>query len=114
MIFEILDSICTTAPKFLNHDFTGLPFSAIFLDLMNNTSGQQFFSSPVVNDHLKNIFDAYLRMLESPFSLEYINTSEPNGWLSSSASANVDWSEFKLDVSKPSWGFTSYNDFFIR
>ena len=73
-LFDTLDSICKTPPKFEDIDIIGVPFYSIVIDLLNTENGRFFFSIPEVNQHLKLIFDSYAEMLESPFSLKHLNT----------------------------------------
>jgi phosphatidylserine decarboxylase len=105
---------CTEPPKYKDTTFVGLPFATLFIDLMNNREGQAFFTDPIVNEHLRNIFNAYKAMLDSPKSLQYINSEEPNGWLCPTASKNTRWEDYDVDKSHPNWGFKSFNDFFSR
>ena len=53
-------------------------------------------------------------MLDSPFSLQYINCEEPSGWLCPTASKNINWDDFYVDKSRQNWGFKSFNDYFTR
>jgi phosphatidylserine decarboxylase len=113
-IFSLLSSICINAPKFHNASITGVPFYALFIDFLDTRYGQAFFSNPIVNSHLKNIFNAYQIMLRSKLSLEHVNECEPYGWLCPTAQKFVDWNDYYVDKSKPHWGFQSWNDWFIR
>lgn len=55
------------------------------MDFMDTHYGQAFFANPIVNEHLKKIFNAYQTMLMSPISLKYVNEEEPHGWMCPSA-----------------------------
>jgi phosphatidylserine decarboxylase len=81
---------------------------------MNSHEGQKFFAYPTVNKHLRDIFNAYKEMLDSPLSLKYLNCEEPNGWFCPTASKNTKWEDYEIDKSLPNWGFNSFNDFFSR
>jgi len=99
----------------------GVPIYALFIDFLNTPFGEAFFANPIVNQHLKNVFDAYNNMLMSRVSLKYLN-EEPEGWFSPEAVYNPKtrkgfWKpeDYVLDRSnKPNWGFSSWNDWFIR
>lgn len=80
--FKVLNVVCTEPPKFEDKNIVGLPFAPLFVDLMNNPDGQFFFCHPLVNKHLKNLFEVYGKMLRSPKSLKYMTEEEPHGWLS--------------------------------
>lgn len=60
-------------PVYENKDIIGVPFAILLFGLMNNRFGQVFFGNPKVNEHLKNIFDAYGNMLRNPISREVLN-----------------------------------------
>ena len=112
--FSMINVICTEPPKFENTNFVGIPFAALFIDLMNSNWGQQLFSSSIVNELIRQVLNAYKKMLSSPESLKYITCAEPNGWLSPSASKSTNWAEYYIDKEDPHWGFKSFNDFFTR
>jgi phosphatidylserine decarboxylase len=92
----------------------GIPFATLFIDLLSTRSGQTFFSQPKVNNHLKNIFNAYQQMLTSEVSLKYLTEEEPYGWFSPAAQARVNWDHHYVDKSEPHWGFKNWNDWFTR
>jgi phosphatidylserine decarboxylase len=115
-VFHILNSICINAPKFYDSYLNGLPFYALFIDLLDTQPGQTFFSHSRVNLYLKKMFNAYQIMLKFEESLKYMNEEEPHGWLSRAAQKkmSVNWDDYLVDKSKPRWGFTSWNDWFTR
>ena len=39
-VFLMINFICTEPPKFENNSFVGIPFAALFIDLMNSVTGQ--------------------------------------------------------------------------
>ena len=63
----------------------------VLMDLLNTIPGQYFFSTAIVSHHLKYVFEAYSRMLDSPLSLKYMNEEEPHGWLCKTAASTIDW-----------------------
>ena len=66
---RLIDTFASAAiipPKFSDVDITGVPFLCLIMDLLNTDQGRFFFSIPEVNQHLKNIFNTYAAMLDSP------------------------------------------------
>ena len=120
-LFDTLSTVCVTPPKFRPENIIGVPIYALFIDFLNTPFGEAFFANPIVNSHLKNVFEAYQNMLLSKESLKYLN-EEPEGWFSPEALYNSKthagfWKpeDYVLDrKDKPNWGFTSWNDWFIR
>lgn len=80
-VFDTMSNITVSPPQFYAKDITGVPYYAIFMDFLDNHWGQAFFSNPIVNRHLKNIFNEYQTMLKSEVSNEYMNDG-PGGWFS--------------------------------
>ena len=113
-VFRLVSSVCSEPPRFEDKKLVGLPFIAIFTDLMNNKDGQMFFLHPKVNEHLKEVFQVYANMLESPASLKYLNEEEPHGWLSPQSEKYIDWEDYYVDKTQAHWGFKTWNDFFTR
>lgn len=72
-VFHLLSNLCITPPKFEDDQIAGVPFLSLFFDLIDTKGGQCFFSSKIVNQHLKEIFDDYNVMLCSKGSLKYMN-----------------------------------------
>ena len=124
---EQLICIITTPPRCRYNSLDGVPFYTLFVDLLETKGGMGFFLSPVVNEHLKNIFGEYAAMLNSKESLKWV-TDEPNGgWLYENQKPGqsndemvkpvqdwVDYSRFQCDTSKPHYGFKSWMDWFTR
>ena len=87
-LFEAVSSVCITPPIFRPTDIVGVPFYALFIDFLNTPFGEAFFANPIVNVHLKNVFDAYNNMLMSAVSLKHLN-EEKNGWFSPAATTEI-------------------------
>jgi hypothetical protein len=68
----MIDSICTQPPRFYDSGHCMLPFFMLFMDLLDNPSGQLFFASQAVNSHLKEILDVYGQLLTSSSSLKFM------------------------------------------
>ena len=54
-----VNTAATSAPKFEDSDITGVPIYALFLDYLQTSYGQDFFSQSKVNARLKELFDYY-------------------------------------------------------
>jgi hypothetical protein len=92
--YHILSTICVTPPKYENEHVAGVPIYALFMDFMDTHYGQAFFANPIVNEHLRKIFNAYQIMLVSPMSLKYVNEEEPYGWMCPSAQKHCNWDDY--------------------
>lgn len=66
-----------------------------------------------MNKYLKQIFDTYGAMLDSPASLKHMN-GKAGGWLSPEALKRVNYNDFVCDPSAPNYGFKSWHDWFTR
>ena len=64
-IFHSINHICISPPQFFDKELTGVPFYALLADILDTSFGQTLFSSPVVNYHLKQVYNDYLIMLSS-------------------------------------------------
>jgi len=113
-VFYLLSNTATSPPKFHDESITGVPFYALFIDFLDTRFGQAFFTNPIVNYHIKQIFDDYQIMLCSNLSLTYMNTDAPFGWFSPAALTYVNYDDYYVDRSQPHWGFSSWNDWFTR
>ena len=68
-IFHSINHICISAPQFYDKELTGIPFYALMVDILDTSFGQTLFSNPIINCHLKQIYDDYHIMLSSEKSL---------------------------------------------
>ncbi|OTA99298.1 hypothetical protein M426DRAFT_257226 [Hypoxylon sp. CI-4A] len=105
----------------------GFPFNAVLDWPMATPSGYAFFLDVEVNQHFKDILNAWAKnVLTQPVSLKVL-TSQPNGWFSEEAldviakdtnvtgQPNPTFDEvFKCDADDPHYGFKSWDDFFVR
>lgn len=87
-LFEAISTVCVTPPIFVPADIVGVPIYSLFIDFLNTPFGEAFFANPIVNVHLKNVFDAYNTMLMSTVSLKYLNEG-PDGWFSPAATTEI-------------------------
>ena len=109
----LMNAMLTFAPEFDDTYLVATPLSAIFDWVMGTPSGLAAFRYPPINDALKAILQAWCEFLSSPASRSCINASD-NGWKSGAAQAAVNMDEFEHDPKAKYWGFTSWNDYFIR
>ena len=113
-VFKMMSSICILPPKFEDQSITGVPFYAIFIDFLDTRYGQAFFSNPIVNTHLKHIFNAYQTMLKSDVSTKYLVADSEYGWFNPKTEKYVNWNDYYVYPKKPHWGFANWNDWFTR
>ena len=114
-VLDLFNVVAQSPPEFTHSQFSGVPFNALLIDLINTSFGKALFSLPEINEHLKNIFNDYGRMLKSKKSLSVL-TGNANGWLSEKALQEVNYNDFICDPSDPEghYGFGSWNDWFTR
>ena len=129
-MFRCLNVILSEGPQWYESSDTdamgliGFPVNAILDWPMGTPSGYQFFIHPGVNAHWKAVLERWQGFLASPDSVDVLNTE--TGWLSSDAitiftekgNDGVDkytFAElFQCDPSAPYYGYTSWDDFFVR
>ena len=129
-MFQCLNVILGEGPQWYESSDTdamgliGFPINAILDWPMGTPSGYQFFIHPGVNVHWKAVLERWQGFLASPDSVDVLDTEK--GWLSSDAIQiftdkgndgvdNYTFIElFQCDPSAPYYGFTSWDDFFIR
>ena len=109
----VINHLLTTAPEFDNTKMVGCPLNAILDFPMITQAGLAAFLSPKVNAMLREVLKVWAHFLNSKDSLYVLNTTS-KGWLSPEALAKIHMDEFIHDANKPFYGFTSWNDFFIR
>lgn len=132
-MLQIMDLVLTTAPKWDNFVFSigwvGFPLNVMLNWPMSTASGKAFFLDERVNACLGRILSAWGAHLSSEKSACVVTTND-NGWLGVDAMraieavANAGDAEtaapksfaelFECDISKPHWGFASWDDFFTR
>lgn len=123
----LINHVLDTAPKFLPPrpgekelpGLIGFPINGILDRVMATPSGYSAFLLPRVNEMLKTILNRWCVFLSSRDSL-YVLETDPesenykNSWLSEEAQKWLKLEEFNCNKTLPHWGFTSWNDFFIR
>lgn len=116
-LFILLDQIVTTSPSFNTTVMVGTPMNGLLAVAMATPSGLKLFIDPTFNAQLKKVLDAWNTFLKSPDSLDKLdisNPEKPGSWISQQAYTAGVWTQMQYDETKPGYGFSSWNDFFIR
>lgn len=112
-MLRVLNYVLTTAPEFNTTGMVGFPINAILDYPMITPAGQTAFLNGKVNRMFRKVLAVWTKFLDSPDSLYVLNRSK-HGWKSPAAQKALHMDEFIHDPKKEYWGFTSWNDFFIR
>lgn len=112
----LLNAAISEPPPYNETELVAFPINAIFDWSMGTPAGANFFLNDKVNHALKDILDMWGAYLCSEASLVAF---EPpplgGGWMSPSAVENLAMDRYVLpDKEAIGWGFSSWNDFFIR
>ena len=104
----------------------GFPINLILEWPMCTSSGNAFFLRRDVNEHFARILNRWTVYLSSPFSTGVL-TTEPDGWLNDDALGELTAKGnnggmtdyifeqlYKCDSNKEHYGFTSWDNFFVR
>lgn len=111
-MMRLINIALTMAPEF--GEFTVmLPLSTIFGSARSTPAGVATFRDPRINAMVKKILTAWCEFLDSADSLYVLNDS-PSGWKCPAARNEIGIEQFEHDAQDEHWGFTSWNDFFIR
>lgn len=106
------NTILSMAPKFINDDLVGLPFSAFVVGIDATLGGSTLFRLPMFNAKMKAILDEWATFLVSPASAVGFS-EEGKQWLSPAAKAHYDFPLWKKDApTLPYW--KSWDSFFTR
>lgn len=114
-----INQIMTEAPFYGD---VGPPFYMVLYEAMNTEGGFTAFVAEKLNAQFKKIFDYWAAYLLTPESTYVLTADQPGGWFypTSLAAMEVGFGGlsfqqiFKCDDTKPAWGYTSWDDFFIR
>lgn len=115
-MLRLFNVIITHAPDFDETGFVGFPFNAIFNWSMATAGGWAAFIDDKVNVHIKALLDEWGTFLRSSEST-YVLTDDPvKGWFGKDAQQAMPTfvHDFVCDPSKPHYGFTSWDHFFVR
>lgn len=116
MMIILIDWIMTKAPKFNKTGLVGFPINVILNWTMPTTAGFAAYLNNKVNRLFKAILNYWGEFLASPDSC-YVLTDDPrSGWFGEDAMAAMPnfVKEFKCNPKKEYYGYTSWDDFFIR
>jgi len=123
-MLQLFNYILTTAPAFNESGMVGVPINAVLDAPMGTKAGNAAFLNPKVNAMFKNMLDEWARFLGS-FDSTSVLHDKKDGWFSPNAleamrrasRGSEKWKfkdEYICDPKAPHYGFTSWDDFFIR
>lgn len=116
-LLDTLDTILLSAPYWNDSAQIGTPINAVLAWPMATTAGFAAFLKDDVNDALQGILEAWGTFLTKPESTDTLNDGD-GGWFSTSALESPHMKNFiqtyVCDPNAPFWGYTSWDDFFIR
>ena len=126
-MLELLNAIMQKAPEYNNTGLVGFPINAILDYAMGTTSGFAAFLNDKVNRQLKKVLNEWAIFLKSKDSLYVLSRNQEeleghkldidkNSWFGTDAKAEMPnfSTTFRCDPTKPYYGFTSWDDFFLR
>lgn len=111
-LLQLVDGVMDLAPEYGEENVT-LPMGAVFDWAMGTPAGFAAFRDDRINAAIKRILQEWSEFLDSRDSL-YVLHDGPHGWKSERAVADVGMDQFEHDPEDPHWGFSSWNDFFVR
>lgn len=111
-LLALIDGVMDLAPEYGEENVT-LPMGAVLDWSMGTPAGFAAFRDERINAALKAILREWCTFLDSPDSL-YVLHDGPHGWKGAEAVADVGMEQFEHDPDDEHWGFSSWNDFFIR
>ncbi len=110
----LINGLMTYAPPFDTSDLVGCPLNALLDWPMCMPAGFALFRFPELNARLKAVLNCWCTFLSSPASRNFLNITPPTGWFCPEAISSTHLDEFQYNDTLPYWGFSSWNDFFIR
>ena len=115
-MFRLINAIMTQAPEYNESGLVGFPINAILNWTMATTNGYAAYLNDTVNSQFKKVLDYWGEFLKSPESCYVLNEDPQTGWFGEDAMKQMPGFavQFKCDPTKPYYGFTSWDDFFIR
>jgi phosphatidylserine decarboxylase len=111
-LLALIDGVMDLAPEYGEENVT-LPLGAVLDWSMGTPAGFAAFRDERINAALKAILREWCTFLDSPDSL-YVLHDGPHGWKGAKAVADVGMEQFEHDPDDEHWGFSSWNEFFIR
>jgi len=115
-LLQLLNETIDEAPHCIPaNDPVGIPMYAILKQFVEKPTAYIVFTHPKVNAQIQKIFKVWTRFLVSPASRETLTTN-PDGWFGPHGSELMPnfVQDFACRPSQPFFGFTSWDDFFVR
>lgn len=108
-LFEGIRLIISSAPQFIDAEnpLNGVSLLSVLARFFATNSGMGFMGNTKVNMYMGRILNVWKEFLDSPLSTYVLVPGE--GWLAMDTMPLM-----AHDPAKPHYGFTSWNDFFIR
>ncbi|MFN9643995.1 MAG: phophatidylserine decarboxylase associated domain-containing protein [Cyanobacteriota bacterium] len=111
-LLNAFNHILDQAPKFIDDDLVGLPFSAVIVSIDATLEGSALLRLPMFNEKMKAILQEWALFLESPKSATGFS-KEGEQWLSPTAKKQYAFDQWKKDSpTLPYW--KSWDSFFTR
>jgi len=115
-MLRVMNRILTTAPEFNKTGLVGFPINAILDWPMGTPAGTTAFLNEKVNRQLKKILNQWAVFLSSADSRYVLNDHPEKGWFGRDAREAMPSfvEDFTCDPAAHYYGFSSWDDFFIR
>ncbi|XP_028416692.1 L-tryptophan decarboxylase-like [Dendronephthya gigantea] len=112
----LINMIMRKAPEYNKTGLVGFPINVILNWPMATTAGFAAFLNDKVNRLFKDILNYWGEFLSSYDSTYVLNKDKESGWFGEDAMAAMPnfVKEFECDPTKPHYGYTSWDDFFVR
>ncbi len=108
-----IDAALDRAPEYNDTDLVGFPINGILNWTMGTPAGSAVYRMEKVNAVFRNILREYTAFLNSKESLCVLKKGT-GSWRSQAAIDKLNMPQYKYSPDAEYWGFTSWNDFFIR
>lgn len=115
-MLQLINQVMTHAPEFNKTGLVGFPINAILDWPMGTNAGSVVFLNEKLNQQLKKMLNEWAKFLDSPDSRYVLNDDPRTGWFGEDAQEAMPTfvEDFICDPKLPYYGFTSWDNFFIR
>jgi len=114
VMFLLVNFIMTSwAPRYNEYGLVGFPINVILNWSMGTINGYAAFLNKEANAYWEKVLNKWGEFLKSSQSC-YVLNKEDWGWLNDAALKALNIDEFVHDPNAPHYGYTSWDDFFIR
>lgn len=115
-MLQLINQVMTQAPEFNKTGLVGFPINAILDWPMGTNAGSVVFLNEILNQQLKKMLNEWAKFLDSPDSRYVLNDDPRTGWFGEDAQEAMPTfvEDFICDPKLPYYGFTSWDNFFIR